>query len=331
MAVSKGKRSGNDTKTDSEETKYECDRRLSRAARELLKRQLIRHFQAGSPDESLWTLLKRVLPAQVPDSCPLLSSNDALKADEDRSYRIQAKPSNKVYPTSILKHRRKASSSRRPESWFQCGYCQKIFATQYYLDLHMEEHHSKLPPKHLMTCPATAWCPALGSWACDQVALELEPYYDRGSGGWGDDAVHVQHKLTKQAHSTPCTTERVEQAKSECHDLMEHCQLDPTHICGSLACPNHRLWEMHPHEWMEHFREEWSKEKSHSVGVFGTFLVVGLLVWYLSFWWSSIVSSGSSRGRKDPAGRRLLQKSSLSASLPSRLWKTTKRKDSKLE
>jgi hypothetical protein len=331
MAVSRNKKSGNGTKTeDSEE--QQCDRRLSRAARELLKRHLIRHFQVGSPDDSLWTLLQRVLPAHVPDSCSLLSSNDALKADEDRSHRIQAKPSNKVYPISVLKHRRK-SSSRRPESWFQCGYCQKIFATQYYLDLHMEEHHSNFFPKELMTCPATAWCSALGSWACDQVALELEPFYDRGSGGWGDDAVHVQHKLTKQAHSTPCTSESIKQAKSKCHELMELCHLDPTHICGSLACPN-RLLEMHPHEWMEQFRETWTNEKNHSIGVFGSLLVVGLLLWYLSFWWSSIVPSGSSsRGRKDPAGRRLLdkQKSTSSASRPSRFWKTIKRKDSKVE
>jgi hypothetical protein len=324
MAVSKSRKGLNDTKTDLEEKK--CDRRLSRAARELLKRHLIRHFQAGSPDESLWTLLKRVLPADVPDSCPLLSYNDALKADEDHSYRIKSKTSNKAYPTSTLQHRRKIFS-RRPESWFQCGYCQKIFAAQYYLDLHMNEHHSK--PKHLMICPATAWCPALGSSACDEVALELEPYYDRGSGGWGDDAVHVRHKLTKQAHATPCTTESIKQATSKCHELVELCHLDPTHICGSLACPN-RLLEMHPHEWMEHFRETWSNEKSHSLGVFGTILVVGLLLWYLSSWWSSIVPNGS-RGRKDPAGRRLLQKSSSSASRPSRFWRTTKRKDSKLE
>jgi hypothetical protein len=328
MAVSRSKRGVNDdTKRDSEEAK--CDRRLSRAARELLKRHLIRHFQAGSPDDSLWTLLQRILPPDVPDSCPLLSYNDALKADEDHSARIRPKPSNLAYPTSILKHRRK-TSSRRPESWFQCGYCQKIFATQYYLDLHMEDHHSK--PRDVMTCcPATAWCPALGSSACNEVALEFEPYYDRGSGGWGDDAVHVQHKLTKQAHATPCTTESIKQAKSKCHELMDLCHLDPTHICGSLACPN-RLLELHPHEWMEHFRETWSNENSHSVGVFGTLLVIGLLLWYLSFWWSSIVPSGSRRGgRQDPAGRRLLRKSSSAASRSSRFWKMTKRKDSKLE
>lgn len=376
MAVSKRKKGGvtNDTKASTfkvKEAPPKCDRRLSRAARELLKRHLLRHFPASADgssannnnDVGLETLLKRLLPANVSDDCPLLSFNDMLQADEDHSYQIPAKISNKVYPISILKHRRKNSANKKPESWFQCGYCQKIFATRYYLDVHMEDYHShskqNQPPNSVMTCPATSWCPALGgSWACDQIALEDEPYYDRGSGGWGADAIHIKHKLTKQAHRTACTTASIQQAKGHCQELMEHqCHLGPTSkfhmICDSLACPNHHyrlLEDMHPHEWMEQFRETWSHEKSHSVGMFGTILVMGLLVWYISIsgWWSRMVvlmsgngsgsgsssSSSQQRGRKDPAGRRLLQKSSFDSSRhrPSRFWKTaTKQKVSKLE
>jgi hypothetical protein len=354
-----------------------CDRRLSRAARFILRKHLSKLLRAVVPpnknqrkdnnnknaaikeddEETVWDLLHRVLPKTAGNnnnfaSCLLHPSLDRFKADEEHVAMVSPQINLKAYPSSIVKARHK-ESPQRPQFWYQSTYSGKVFATRFYLDWHMDRCDQ--PDGHPLSdngcvdcyCPATTWCQALGGEsACHEVALQLEPYYDRGSGGWGDDRSYVQHKMDKKAHSIPCDKDTIEQSRQACHALFESCgwnreddsstEVSPlsgrvvhTHICEALACPNrifhHMLGGLHPEAWMDEWHLEWSRQTliQHELGIVGILIVFGLLVWYLPFiWkglggetgWSRLVDVGDrDRRRPNASGRRLLQKSSSTA------------------
>jgi hypothetical protein len=390
------------TSTRSEEGGGEvCDRRLSRGARAILKRHLLQALlldpdgnnnnnnnnnnqkHAGTEDETVWSLLDRLLPShdnnssisesrsrQAAEKCLLLPSRDIYRQDEQNVKVVKAQLNNLAlaYPTTTIKARRKTlsggggGSGQRPTSWYQCGYCGKTFATRFYMDLHMDTYHPPpplVPPgNHLdlhssppfWICPATRFCRAMGG-GCHDMALTLEPYYDRGSGGWGEDGRFIQHKLTKKAHADepPCTSRSIQQAKKDCRVLMENCGLDSSGsmFCDSLACPNRlqqvlaqygsggggRGAEHNYLYWIDQWQDEWSLAHNHSIGVVGILLLIGLLLWYAWYavagstcwdWWSSqpVSSLSSARHNNNPQGRRLLQKSK--AKPPRKMpWTTT--------
>jgi hypothetical protein len=342
-----------------------CDRRLSRAARFILRKHLSRVWSAVVPpdknqrkdsknvamddEETVWDLLHRVLPIAAGnnnvDLCLLHPSRDRFKADEEHVAMVPPQINLKAYPSSVVKARSK-ESPQRPQSWYQSTYSRKVFATRFYLDWHMDrsEPNGQLSDSGCVDCycPATTWCQALGGEsACHEVALQLEPYYDRGSGGWGADRSHVQHKMAKGAHSIPCDKETIELSKQACRALFESCgwnsedenstvspltgRVVHSQICEALTCPNrifhHMLGGLHPEAWMDEWHLEWSRQTvQHDLGIVGIVIVLGLLVWYLpSLWkglggetgWSRLVDAGDrGRRRPDASGRRLLQKSS---------------------
>jgi hypothetical protein len=297
----------------------DCDRRLSRAARNVLRKHLVRtffrHSEATEQDDihrpvdhgkedSLPDLLNRWMrssgtgpshqqqnqSAAAAASCPLLwPSLDVFQQDEEatRGVYIQSLPGGPrknlkiAYPNYVLKQRGHAADTGSkddppPERWFQCEHCGKTFSTQFYLDLHMNRHHSRVGVeqggangsynKQNTICPATDWCNLVGMANCHTEALKSEPYYDRGNNGWGGDAgaMLVQHKWAKIAHAIPCDEAELQQ---HCRSVMVSCGLLVEHkavetdnddwappfttdkslanlFCQTLACPRKQnLWQ----------------------------------------------------------------------------------------
>jgi hypothetical protein len=72
-------------------------------------------------------------------------------------------------------------------------------------------------------CPAADWCRLVGLANCHERALREEPYYDRGSGGWGDeDKIPIQHRWRKVAQSIPCSTGTLQE---DCRSILRACGL----------------------------------------------------------------------------------------------------------
>ena len=303
------------TRSSSSSLKH-CDRRLSRAARTVLHRHLVRTLIPLEEQDSstsipdVWTLLDQWL-GKAPPTCQLLPVKDVLRHDEEQSKQVKSptKNLNWAYPTFSLKQRRQ-SSGNRPKEWCRCGYCGKLFATRYYLDLHLQYAHShsnSSPDEATMICPATDWCRLVGLANCHQQALEDEPFYDRGSGGWGDDAKFIQHKWTKIAHSIPCDISTVRQ---DCHQMLQHCQIyNMEEFCDAIQCPaHHYLWHL-----PDHWQDTWLEEAQHHPGIFGTILVLAILYWITTqtSWISMLYEKTGmiDTSASSPRGKRLLQKS----------------------
>jgi hypothetical protein len=244
----------------------DCDRRLSRASRKLIRGHLLRIFGENHEAENVWNLLEHWLPINRRGECPLLPSLDKHRIDEEHSIRIKAsKNFAGAYPIAAIKGRPKES---RPKTWFQCAYCGKTFSSRFYLDVHI--NHTHKVEERSTYCPASDWCQAVGLANCHDVALEDEPYYDRGGDGWSTDAKLVRHKFLKYAHSISCNEEDIQ---SDCHSILEACGItDPSQSwCSSLSCPQHRFGE--------NIRDIWDRESEHLSGRL-LLLVVLLLVMF---------------------------------------------------
>lgn len=278
-----------------------CDRRFSRAAREVLRKHLLRTifrdlerverhvaFSSGYEDETVHILLGRWLTSipssysldsieTAQESCPLLPQQDIYKEDDaqTRHVYIPSLPGgvNKnlkiAYPQTVLKYRRRHGADDRnnknhPGYWLQCGYCLKTFISQFYLDIHLTTHHGQAQQDKV--CPARQWCKLVGMSNCHHQALHDEPFYDRGSAGWGKDSssAMIHHKWTKIAHSIPCS---VAQLRNDCQSVLVTCGfLDPNgdaqdddddnwaptshhgklayRFCQTLTCPpQQNLWQ----------------------------------------------------------------------------------------
>lgn len=297
-----------------------CNRRLSRAARELVHRKLARTPLANQFDlqqTDLWSLLEHF----VPTSCLLHPSRDVLRDNEQHTIvevaqysRIPVTPAAIVGgPSYFHQHR------QRNPWWYRCGYCQKVFTTRYYLDQHLDRLHATLQRGDV--CPGDDWCRFLSLPHCLETALELEPAYGPGSGGHGDDAAKMERQWTRQAHNKACSKLEMSQARAACHAMIGDCfdQADTALgqvVCGDLTCESrlHRLWmassdqlsigQQHWHEWQAQWEAFYNAH--HSLGLFGGLLLGLLIIVYLTAW----CHSGRPHKNKQHKGNRLLRRSS---------------------
>lgn len=274
---------------------------------------LLDHSSSSSNNDeaTVWEWLDRTL-VQPSSACPLL--HDALQEQEQAvvlvppvSWRSGATPDWQRRGGG----RQKRPHRTRPLHWFQCGLCWKTFGTRYYLDRHLERHHGEALGTHADdlddSCPAITWCAFLGAHSCQDTALEEEPYYDRGSGGLGDDRDVVRRKVARRAHDYVCTVETIRHAQNACHAMVHECfggteselgtYLTESY-CSTLACPHllYQLWSKtlggtqaaalvlkQVHEWEEDWIY-WSKEH-HEMGKWGFALLLVLVLFYgLAFW-----------------------------------------------
>jgi hypothetical protein len=234
-----------------------CDRRLSRAAREFLRRHLLhtvfrdlerverdlKSFASNENwDESAHTLLERWV-ASIPnvgnangtkEKCPLYQD---LYRDDDaltKHVYVQSLPGGVAknlkiaYPQSVLKYSHTSDETKNPNfHLYQCGYCGKTFITQFYLDVHLTTHHFHNESAPDMVCPATEWCKLVGMANCHHQAVQAEPFYDRGSSSLRDvSTALIQHKWSKVAHSVPCS---VQQLRKDCESILASCGLLSPH------------------------------------------------------------------------------------------------------
>jgi hypothetical protein len=344
----------------------DCDRRISRAARSLLARHLRsilmsatkKHQQDTSNDVDLevatvWQLLEYSLVPRADffdSKCPLLPSRDRLRHDEEHSLVLLPPPRNTASRLGISI--RSALSNIPKRSWwktpvYQCGFCGKLFSSRFYLDQHLDTHHSNAasqqPPS--MICPAVSWCPGLPS--CSQHALEIEPYYGPGSGKWShQDRNEVKRHLEAQETglSPHCDEAVMQQTKRRCFEMMQECfgesagtekrqayihQHLQQSLCQPISCPDrlHQLFYaatahsnqaaammmQHVHEWHDEWEDYYAHH--HTLGRVGVALVFGILCWYASYLFHASTNSGSYKWmrQKDPKGTRLLKKRSSSS------------------
>lgn len=252
-----------------EPASFECDRRLSRAARELVKRRilpLLPHNNNGQKD------VHEILRQSIIDSstCIFHPNRDVVYQDEMHSERIPAGP-------------QRASPRKRVSHWYQCRYCGKTFLTKYYLDFHLETKHSQVTSQDTV-CPADTYCQVLGG--CEHLALDLEPFYGRGSGGVGPDAFQVRQMWSRRLQSCNEVLLR-DEVQPACQQVMKNC-FEPNvaddliaGVCDTLTCHN-RLHELaghmiqHVHSW----KDVWDQHHNHSVGWLGIVVIVVLFVYY---------------------------------------------------
>ena len=330
-----------------------CDRRMSRAARQLLVEQLVplldhwlqtqsaplRQSQVPRPvsqrtsihDEAAMAgpktslgpppYLWETLQLAASPECPLF--RDTYRHVEEQSFLLRPRAP-KLAPRRSYTH------------WYSCGMCGKEFTSRYYLDRHQHLHHPNTANNHHdgtahTICLDHLVCGALGG--CEQVALDLEPYYGRGSGfGGNPDAVAIRRAWA--SHIQPCRETHVQTVwKPNCRRLVDDCFPQYPHrqdvddndalrtdlnnllkktLCEPLSCHAllHRQELMHRH-WIR------SAALWHPVHPSWTTvgMVVGLLGIYYFIYYMWMAERGS-HGGKAVKGRKLLQKNKRHASLP---------------
>lgn len=260
---------------------FKCDRRLSRAAREMVHRRVLPLLPTSSSssreNNDLDTLRDSIRDAST---CILHPDRDVLLGNEVQSIRI---------PAGSSRHSPRRDTTTNLQRWYQCGICGKTFLTRYYLDLHFE--HAHLPRqeegKTKNVCPAVDYCHALGG--CDQVALELEPFYGRGSGGAGPDGPQVRQYWQTKTYSEPCNDHTLQhQVRPACEAMMRECfservaKMLMVSVCDTITC-HHRLHQLaghvlqHAHSW----KSEWDEHHRVSVGWMGILVMIAVGVYYL--------------------------------------------------
>lgn len=305
-----------------------CNRRLSRAARSLLENTLRQVVLRGDPlihdSDDIWTLLEHWLRDARPSECPLFPSRDLLRYDEEQSIPIKP-PSNPkgAYPSLTIKERRKKQNAKKTKYWWKCGICSKVFASRYYMDLHLKTHHnpdqiiggdgsdfasgSSLDP--MLVCPADDWCRMLGEANCHEQALRNEPFYGRGSDGWEADGQFIQHRYLKESHSIRCNIDTI---RSNCRSILEDCRVSDTSLCDVLECPaHHHFWQdassLMPQDW----HSIWMYETKNGTGtIVGILLCVLLSAWVYYMTMMSPYASRKSTGNQLNPGKRGLTKMS---------------------
>lgn len=293
-----------------------CDRRLSRAAREMVKELILPIVQHYLKDNgfSVAPSVKKTILSRIPTkifdksvgetlllaikntSCPLHPDLDSY-SDLEHSVLQSIPGSSKRSPRPSIPH------------WLKCGKCGRVFATRYYLDLHqMNNHqHDAIDQNITKVCIGSTICQALGG--CDERAFQLEPHYARGSGGAGPDAHITKAEYARRLPS--CTSESLHTHRELCVTMMSDCfpndlavQLQQF-VCEHLSCHGnlhqfvHRHWYSWRNEWEDHYQH-------HKLGWTGMVLLFGLFFYYAGIFVDRFSSVVGRSKRKNSAGYRLL-------------------------
>jgi hypothetical protein len=263
-----------------------CDRRLSRAARELLRRHLFESwketleltsdtkFHVDVSEWNVWQLLEATLRVPVEGhlakdmSCPLVPSLDVYFQQETSTLVLDGSAARSIQNAAIpgaLHSARKINRKNRA-IFHQCGVCQKNFTSHFYLDKHFDNLHSVNKSTMALRdciCPAITYCRFLSPIACFDQAMLLEPFYGPGSDGHGADRHAVQHKLLQLQ---PICSERIQSAAIMlCHEIVDVCfegvfgQILGSNMCSRTQSCHVRLLHrmigsslmMHPVLWHE--------------------------------------------------------------------------------
>ena len=256
----------------------------------------------------LWKTLERFIV--TPDTCWLTPSKDILFEDERQSY------------TGMAVSKRFAQRPGYPV-WYYSGYSGKAFATRFYLDLHMTHYASKNKPKDNNNtidqenggiCWADTVCDALGgSYLYQETALDLEPFYGRGSGGFGPDQDAVRRGWEHAI--PPCNNTLLRhETRPLCEQLMDGCFADPLamtlqeSVCRQQLQSCSKLLHRQHHYHLYASQQDWMLHSTSGSTALLVLLVV-LLLLYWSIQWFCILPRGTHGGRHNRhRGRELLQK-----------------------
>lgn len=271
----------NDPSSSGESNNTACDPRLSRAARELVRRQL-KAILNPTNDSSLSQLLH--IAGLRSGSCPLRAE------ENDLSVVAPAPSARSLFSLPFSK------IGNRPRVSYACSLCGKTFTSRYYLDQHLQLTHREATGQ---VCEAD-WCRQfLSRQACHDVALELEPFYGRGSAQ-GPESSKIRHSLAREAHSRPCKEDDMLKVKGRCESTVASCfdsesvsrQLNQS-LCQPLSCHHrlHRLVALLPrlgsiHEgtslgygWSSVWAE--THARYYEVGLLGTAALIFLFIVYV--------------------------------------------------
>eukprot|EP00957_Ditylum_brightwellii_P204834 15341034-Ditylum_brightwellii.AAC.1 len=279
--------------SSTEETK--CNRRLSRAAREILRQDILpilRHYADPTTSQSYSatdassylatsSFLSPPLSVKSLPSHPIELSTLLTSLLGENTKNCELHPQRDVHLNQELhSHRTHRVGGRYKSNLYQCGICRKNFQSKYYLDLHLETTHDY--DTHDKICPADVLCPALGGMQrCERVAFEMEPYYSPGSGGLSSDARHIKlessSKLQRLMMESPCHERDMITSRALCTSLFTKCfashpelQQDLLHVCDTYTCAH----TIHSYAGLvtyniHHFRDVWRDYSDHGIGYVG--------------------------------------------------------------
>jgi hypothetical protein len=280
-----------------------------------------------SDGPTVWELLDDALTSDITSSCPFIPSRDILRHHEENVRIVSAQVVKYGATQTLLVGERR---TKGPRKWYECELCGKSFSSRYYLDRHFDNRHasqvsadgeSQREETGTYYCPAVEWCRIFSDQACLDMALELEPFYDRGSNGWGNDRWSVQRKISQAAHDVPCTTDAVQQAKIQCEQAVSSC-FDTTQrenlekvLCEGISCHG-RLRDLlagmdggsaagvlqQMHEW----QDEWTYyyQEHYELGWTAFAFLFGLFFWYTYM----LTKQRDLQPRRTSEGNRLLRK-----------------------
>jgi hypothetical protein len=262
---------------------FSCDRRQSRAARSILFEKLTvwskQHARELHSKASLtydkdknddWELVNNLVslyPSQSQSQCILLPDRDILRQQELKAERIPSITNRASFAPG-------ESRKVKREGWYRCTMCGKVFVTRYYLDLHMDMHHSDVTSGDV--CPGDAWCSFLSPQACHDRALLDEPYYGRGSEGLREDRAGMSRYYSRMSYRSACDESEMENVREQCYERLAECfgespiqaYLNST-LCSTISCHSRlqNLWtatvastvDWHDHwqYWNEYHYREW--------------------------------------------------------------------------
>jgi hypothetical protein len=320
-----------------------CDRRLSRAARELLRRHLFEawsetfaltsdtKFDVDVAEWNVWQLLEATLVVPVESrrandiSCPLIPSLDIYREQELFSLVVDGTVARSIQNAAIPGALHSARTEKRPNHavFHQCGACQKNFTSHFYLDKHLDDKHiaskSMLASRELI-CPAITYCEFLSPIACFDQATLLEPFYGPGSDGFGSDRLAVQHKLLQM--QPICSDQRQRAASIACHEIVDVCfegtfgQILSANMCSRIQSCLHRVLHrmigssliIHPEHWQEALAHAYEVKKISWIGL--AMAVLSLVILYGFWFWRTL--------RARPVTRRSNRKSLLNNKVASK-------------
>jgi hypothetical protein len=315
-----------------------CDRRLSRAARELVRWHLVEawkeaytvtgatEFDLDVTEWNIWQLLDATLVVPT-DSynetdmiCPLLSALDVYKLHEQSSTTLDGTVLGTIRNAAIPGSLHTGRKRNRPIQpvLHRCDLCNKIFTSLFYMDKHFDEKHGMDDSMYLsndLVCPAVTYCKFLSDTACYDQAMLTEPYYGQGSDGYGSDHHTVKHKLLQL--QPVCNELHQQSAIIHCHEIVDVCfdgvleQILSANMCSKIqSCHQGRLLHnligssshmIHLDQWSE----TWSTVyQAYHVRWLGLAIVLSVFVGHCGYWWKPTLNSV-------PVRRRTIRKSLL--------------------